>query len=210
MTTMMLRVVREITEAVLLALAVFVLLQATVQNFKVHGSSMVPTLEGGQYLLVNRLVYLRVDMERLSRVVPFWKVTNEDSHFSLYSPRRGDVIVFKAPREPDNDFVKRVLGLPGEIVEVKNGRVFINGVLIDEPYLRDRDTRSAAPVKLGADEYYVLGDNRRQSNDSRAWGPVPEGYIEGKVWVVYWPFSGAQIMNVALPEVVPVSAVALR
>ena len=194
---MMLRVVREITEAVLLALAVFVLLQATVQNFKVHGSSMVPTLEGGQYLLVNRLVYLRVDMERLSRVVPFWKVTNEDSHFSLYSPRRGDVIVFKAPREPDNDFVKRVLGLPGETVAVKNGQVFIDGVRIDEPYLRDRDTRSAVPVKLRADEYYVLGDNRRQSNDSRAWGPVPGGYIKGKVWVVYWPFSGAQIMNVA-------------
>ena len=200
MTTMMLRVVREITEAVLLALAVFVLLQATVQNFKVHGSSMVPTLEGGQYLLVNRLVYLRVDMERLSRVVPFWKVTNEDSHFSLYSPRRGDVIVFKAPREPDNDFVKRVLGLPGETVAVKNGQVFIDGVRIDEPYLRDRDTRNAVPVKLRADEYYVLGDNRRQSNDSRAWGPVPEGHIKGKVWVVYWPFSGAQIMNVARPS----------
>ena len=190
------RIAREIVEAVLLALVVFLLLQATVRNFKVDGSSMVPTLEEGNYLLVNRLTYFRLDTARLSRVVPFWKVTEPTPRFALHAPRRGEVIVFEFPFDTTKDFVKRVLAVPGDTVEVRDGTVLIDGVPLPEPYLDREDSSNDGPVFLGPGEYYVLGDNRRSSNDSRSWGPVPEGNILGKVWLVYWPFTGIQALNI--------------
>ena len=192
------RVARDIIEAVVLAAAVFLLLQATVRNFKVDGSSMDPTLEGGQYLLVNRLVYLRLDMERLSSIVPFWKAEDNSPRYAVHSPNRGEVIVFKFPRDETKDFVKRVVGLPGEVIEMKNGDVIVNGEVLEEPYLapNNKDNSTRDPIQLKDGEYYVLGDNRARSNDSRNWGPVPEANLRGKVWMVYWPFSGIQTLNV--------------
>ncbi len=186
-------VAREFLEAVLLALVVFLFIQTSVQNFKVEGSSMRPTLEGGQYLLVNKLVYFKIDQERLSRIIPFWKVDTSRESFALHPPERGEVIVFRFPDpNPENrrrDFVKRVIGVPGDRVEIREGTVYLNGDPLAEPYITVQDNTTIRERRMGDKEYFVLGDNRRGSNDSRTWGPVPEENILGKVWVVYWPIS---------------------
>ena len=196
----MARVGREIIEAVVLATVVFMLLQVTVRNFKVDGSSMDPTLEDGQYLLVNRLVYLRVELDRLAKIVPFWKAGEGSSRHAIHAPKRGEVIVFEFPdSNPNNsrkDFVKRVVGLPGETMRMFDGKVFVNEEVLDEQYLSQKDHSNASEVTLGEGEYYVLGDNRTHSNDSRSWGAVPEANIRGKVWMVYWPAPGIQIINI--------------
>ena len=196
----MARVGREIIEAVVLAAVVFMLLQVTVRNFKVDGSSMDPTLEDGQYLLVNRLVYLRVELDRLAKIVPFWTAGEGSSRHAIHAPKRGEVIVFEFPdsnpNNPRKDFVKRVVGLPGETMRMFDGKGFVNEEVLNEPYLSHRDHSNASKVTLGEGEYYVLGDNRTHSNDSRSWGAVPEANIRGKVWVVYWPAPGIQIINI--------------
>ena len=192
------RVAREIIEAVVLALIVFLIIQTGVRNFKVEGASMQPTLEGGQYLLVNKLVYFRLDMARLSRVIPFWRVEQSGEageRFALRPPQRGEVIVFHYPRDTTKDFVKRVIGLPGETVGVESGEVFIDGEQLVEPYLTSRDTSSSNAIILGDNEYYVMGDNRRGSNDSRNWGPVAGELVLGKVWFVYWPISKLHVIG---------------
>jgi len=194
------RVGREIIEAVILAAVVFMLLQVTVRNFKVDGSSMDPTLEDGQYLLVNRLVYLRVELGRLAKIVPFWTADEGSSRHAIHAPKRGEVIVFEFPdsnpNNPKKDFVKRVVGLPGETMRMFDGKVFVNEEVLNEPYLSHKDHSNASKVTLGEGEYYVLGDNRTHSNDSRSWGAVPEANIRGKVWMVYWPAPGIQIINI--------------
>ncbi len=189
------KVAREIIEAVILALIVFLVIQAGVRNFKVEGPSMMPTLEGGQYLLVNRVVYFKLDTGRVSRMVPFWKVDRPSQRFAVRPPRRGEVIVFNYPRDVTKDFVKRVVGLPGETVEVRQGTVYINDQELQEPYVTNRDSSSAKRITLSEDEYYVIGDNRLRSNDSRSWGPVSEELLLGKVWFVYWPFSELQLVQ---------------
>lgn len=194
----MTHVVRELLEAVVLALLVFFVIQLSVQNFRVEGSSMHPTLDSGEYLMVNKLPYFRIDMARLSRLIPFWDVEGpEHKYLPLASPpSRDDVIVFRAPPSPDRDFVKRVIGLPGERVRISGGEIFINGERLDETYLSESDLRrdmDCVPNTFGCvlaeDEYFVLGDNRDHSNDSRDWGPVRLEVIVGKVWFVYWPLN---------------------
>ena len=191
------RVAREIVEAIVLAFIVFIVIQSSARNFKVDGSSMHPTLEGGQYLLVNKLVYFQVDTQRLSRIIPFWKVDRPSEHFAIHPPKRGEVIVFLFPRDPSKDFVKRVIALPGESVELRQGTVYINGGALQEPYLTMPGNSTRPPILLGEKQYYVLGDNRSSSNDSRVWGPVPEENVLGKVWLVYWPFTELQLLNSA-------------
>ena len=196
----MARVGREIIEAVALAAVVFLLLQTTVRNFKVDGSSMDPTLESGQYLLVNRLVYLNVDMDRLSKIVPFWSGEEDSSRHAIHAPKRGEIIVFEFPdKNPNNsrkDFVKRVVGLPGETIRMHAGEIFVNAEVLDAPYLLEKDRSNAQEIPLGEGEYYVLGDNRAHSNDSRAWGVVPKGNVKGKVWMVYWPATRIQLIHI--------------
>ena len=189
------RLAREITEAVLLALLVLLVLQTTVRNFKVEGSSMSPTLEGGQYLVVDQASFFKIDNERLSRIVPFWKTSETEPEFAFDPPARGEVIVFNYPLDPKKDFVKRVVGLPGETVEVRDGTVYVNGEALSEPYLSRRDDSDAREVTLGDKDYYVIGDNRRNSNDSRAWGPVLEDHIVGKVWLIYWPWDDVHFLD---------------
>ena len=182
-------VAREIVEAVVLALVVFLVIQAGVKNFKVLGASMQPTLENGQYLLVNKLVYFELDKERIARLTPFWQVDESSERFAFSPPNRGDVVVFHYPRNVSQDFVKRLIALPGETVEIRSGVVYVNGTALDEPYLTSRDTGSTRLYQLAEDEYFVIGDNRKGSHDSRSWGPVPEDLLLGKVWFVYWPLS---------------------
>ena len=183
------RLAREILEAVLLAVVALIVLQGTVRNFQVEGSSMFPTLEGGQYLIVDQVSYLQLDVERLSRVIPFWDASDTTPKFAFDPPTRGEIIVFHFPQDPTKDFVKRVVGLPGETVEVRSGTVHVDGEALTEPYLAGADNSTTTPLELGDKEYYVIGDNRRNSNDSRAWGAVPEENIVGKVWLVYWPWE---------------------
>ena len=189
------RVAREIIEALLLALVVLIALQLTVRNFKVEGSSMSPTLEGGQYLVVDQVSFFKFDWERFSRAVPFWRAAPAEPEYAFGPPDRGEIIVFHYPVNPDKDFVKRVVGLPGETVAVRRGTVYVNGAALAEPYLRVRDSSSAAPLSLGDGEYYVIGDNRRNSNDSRDWGAVPEENIIGRVMLVYWPWDDIRIVD---------------
>lgn len=182
-------VLREVVEALALAIVVFILIQASAQNFRVEGSSMAPTLEGQQYLLVNKLVYFTFDVERFSRIVPFWNVERSDASRPFRPPRLGEIIVFHFPGEPQRDFVKRVIGLPGDKVEIVHGTVLVNDVVFAEPYLKEPFTDNMAPRRMGAGEYFVMGDNRSHSNDSRNWGSVPEDNVVGKVWLIYWPFA---------------------
>ena len=92
--------------------------------------------------------------------------------------------------------MKRVIGLPGETIEVKDGVPFVDGVVLEEPYLTTKDHSNGRKVELGAGEYYVMGDNRAHSNDSRRWEAVPEENLRGKVWMIYWPAPGIHILNV--------------
>lgn len=188
------RLVREVVEAVLLALLVLLAVQLAVRNFKVEGSSMVPALEGGQYLVVDQVSFFKFDWGRFSRAVPFWRAEEEAPEFAFRAPERGEIIVFHYPVNPDKDFVKRVVGLPGETVAVREGTVYVDGAALEEPYLERRDRSNARPLVLGDGEYYVIGDNRPNSNDSRAWGAVPEENIVGRVMLVYWPWDDIRIV----------------
>ena len=179
---------REILEALALAIVVFILIQASAQNFRVEGSSMAPTLEGQQYLLVNKLVYFTFDVERVSRILPFWQVDKSEVSRPFRPPKLGEIIVFHFPGEPQRDFVKRVIGLPGDKVEIVDGTVLVNDAVFDEPYLNAPFADNMAARQMGQDEYFVMGDNRSHSNDSRNWGGVPEDNVVGKVWLIYWPF----------------------
>ncbi len=154
---------RELIETLLLTLVIFLLIRFAVQNFRVEGFSMEPNFHDGQFLLVNKLVYM------------------------LNPPQRGDVIVFRFPNNPERDFIKRVIGLSGDRVEIVNGRVLINRQPLPETYPLNPGSYTYGPVTVGADEYFVLGDNRNNSSDSHSWGMLPVKNIIGKAWVTYWP-----------------------
>ncbi|MCX7681780.1 MAG: signal peptidase I [Anaerolineae bacterium] len=153
---------RETLETVLLAALLILLLNATTGRFRVHGPSMEPTLRDGQYIIVSKVVYL------------------------LHPPERGDVIVFRLPDNPGEDYVKRIIGLPGEYIEMQNGTVLVNGKPLDEPYVQHPGFYSGTWT-LGENEYFVLGDNRLNSSDSRTWGVFSGDHIVGKAWLCYWP-----------------------
>lgn len=158
-----LRILREFVESVALALLLFFLLETTVQNTRVDGYSMEPNLYDKQYLIVNKVVY------------------------RLRPPERGDVVVFRFPDDPQQEFIKRIIGLPGEQVEIREGQVYINDQLLEEQYYVNAGSYSWGPATVGAGEYFVLGDNRAQSNDSHTWGMLPVENIVGKAWISLWP-----------------------
>lgn len=149
-----------------LALVIYFLLQFVVQFKPVSGSSMEPTFaEKGDRVIISRVLYL------------------------FHEPERGDIITFKPPFKSSRDYIKRVIGLPGETVEIKKGKVYIDGQLLDEPYIIESFTYSEEAVTIPEDFYYVLGDNRDNSSDSHIWGMLPKENIVGKVWFCYWPPS---------------------
>lgn len=145
----------------------FFLITFVAQAFRVQGTSMLPLLEDGERILVNKLVY---------RLQPI---------------ERGDVVVFWYPKDPSVSFIKRVVGKPGDSVEIKGGALFVNGQPVPEAYVKSqfRDGESFEPVEVPRGYYYVLGDHRNSSNDSRSWGEVPEKYIYGKAMFRFWPLS---------------------
>ncbi|MFC1935413.1 signal peptidase I [Chloroflexota bacterium] len=183
------RTLREILQTALLALLLFSGLQASVQNFRVEGSSMETTLEDGQHLLVNRLVYYRLDKARLAEYLPFMQADPGEVIYLFHPPQRGEVIVFRYPKDPSRDFVKRIVATPGDTVEIRGGKGYVNGALLEEPYIVEPQHITMERKVMGPGQYFVMGDNRLHSNDSRNWGPVPLENIVGRVWMAYWPLS---------------------
>ncbi len=153
---------REIIETVLLTVLIYVAVNFATGRFRIEGSSMEPSMHPNQYVLVDKISYM------------------------LGDPKRGDVVVFNFPQATERDFIKRVIGLPGETVSVRGGVVYVNDVPLDEPYI------SAPPSyenswTLAPDHFFVLGDNRNSSSDSHQWGPLARHYLSGRAVLVYWP-----------------------
>lgn len=167
--TKLLRILLSGLETAALSLLLFLAVGSLLGRVRIESISMEPTLYRGEYILVNRVAGLGGDFQR------------------------GDVIVFKYPPDPDVQYIKRVIGLPGDQVLVSDGRVFVNGNPISEPYVM------AAPTYIGiwnipSGSYFVLGDNRNHSNDSHVWGMVPRENIVGKAEFIYWPLHEAGII----------------
>lgn len=192
---------RDLTFA-LMFVALFIVF--VVQPVKVEGTSMLPRLHDGERIFVNKLIYYKVpppEADGWNKADSFSGIVSHGARTALYPiwPRieRGDVVVFWYPNDPDKSYVKRIIGLPGETVEIRNGRILINGQELNEPYL-DPDLTSiqgSQPPKLVEKHYYfVMGDNRDNSSDSRAWGLVPEKYIYGKALFRYWPVSSIGVI----------------
>ncbi|MCB0208770.1 MAG: signal peptidase I [Anaerolineae bacterium] len=165
-------ILREVGETIILTLIIFFLIQTVVRNFRVVGTSMVNNLHNGQYLIIDKVSYNPLLMEYLG----------------IGGPQRGDVIVFKPPGNPNEDYVKRIIGLSGEEVNVVNGQVYINGEPLAEPFQPVPGTYTMPnPVIVPDGQIFVLGDNRNNSNDSHNWGPLPVENIVGRAWLSYWP-----------------------
>jgi signal peptidase I len=175
----------EIVQTVLLTIAIFLAVRSVVQNFRVEGASMDPTLHSGQYLLINKVLYARTDGTLLDRF--FDTDLSAEVNFLFGGPKRGDIIVFRSPGQSDKDFIKRVIALPGETVRIVDGQVFVNGRPLEEPYVRHRATYDLDQKQVPPGSYFVLGDNRPNSSDSHLGWFVPANNIIGKAWVSYWP-----------------------
>ena len=163
----MLRLVREVLETLVPAILIALLINVFVgQATRVEGQSMEPNLHTNQRLVVEKLSY------------------------RFHGPQRFDVVVLKVPSQGDELLIKRVIGLPGETVEIQDGRVYINGEPLEEPFLVG-DTRPGRHDRITVPplHVFVLGDNRNHSNDSRSFGPVPIDNIVGRAWISYWPLE---------------------
>jgi signal peptidase I len=159
---------RDLIEAAVLALVLFLVLQFALQNTIVEGSSMEPNFVDREWLLVSKIAY------------------------RIGEPQRGDVIVFHSPEEPEKDFIKRLIAFPGERVEMREGRTLIDGQPLDEPWAPSFDTTRFGPFEVPEGQYFVLGDNRARSNDSRSWNQgagagLASDQVVGKAWVSVWP-----------------------
>lgn len=173
----------DLVETVVMAMAVFVIIYLFLfQPHQVRGNSMYPNFHDGEYILTDKITY------------------------RLKNPQRGDIIIFQAPQNKENDYIKRIVGLPGDNLKIESGRIFINNNLLEEYYLpSDFLTQGGNFFKVGENviipegQYFVLGDNRSHSSDSREWGLVPKANIVGKAWLRYWPANQFGI----IPEVEP-------
>lgn len=157
---------RDLMLSVFIAIAVILFLY---QPVKVEGTSMMPSLTDQERIFINKFVY----------------------RFGIRDVQRGDMVVFYYPQDPTKSYIKRVIGLPGDTVAVEDGTVYVNGHRLDEEYVPDeyRDRQSIPLTVVPPQHYYVLGDHRTSSNDSRAWGPVHRQYIYGKAVFAYWPLD---------------------
>jgi signal peptidase I len=170
---------------------IFVLFARTFvfQQSKIPTGSMIPTLLVGDYIMVNKFVYSPVlDVPLLGSIERTLMPTREVA--------RGDVVVFKFPEEPEKDYIKRVIGLPGDTVEIRDRQVFINDRPLDEPYKVHRNPRSLnidqddyPKTRVPVDSLFCMGDNRDNSRDSRAWGFVPRSYLKGRAFMIWWSYE---------------------
>lgn len=167
---------RDLVFALMIAALVVVFI---VQPVKVEGTSMLPRLHDGERIFVNKLIYY-------------------DEYRWAPKVDRGDIVVFWFPDDPSKSYIKRVVGLPGDTIEMRDGTVQVNGSQIDERYLDPRfnvSSKSQAPVYVRPNYYFVMGDNRDNSSDSRSWGLVPKKYIYGKALFRYWPLNVASVIH---------------
>lgn len=185
---------RQVIEMAALAALIFLLVRASVQNFRVEGSSMAPNLASGQHLIVNKLAYTTIDLQ-IFDWVPFFDPDEDSVHHLFGSPGRGDVIVFQSPQDSKQDFIKRIIGVPGDSVEIRASSVFLNGRQLEEPYTQGTTGGCTAPCSWEVPEngYFVLGDNRSGSSDSRMFGFVSEKSVIGKALFSYWPLKDADL-----------------
>ena len=159
---------RDILLIVVAAAVITLLIQATVQKSSVNGYCMEPGLQDEQQLLINKVVYY------------------------FHEPERGDIIILHPPppySPKATPFIKRIIALPGDTIEVKNGAVYVNGSKLNEPYIKEPPAYNLQQKKIPEDEYFVLGDNRNNAKDSHVWGTVPRQNIIGKAWLSIWPPS---------------------
>lgn len=163
---------RDLLVSVTLAIIVILFLY---QPVKVEGTSMMPALVDQERIFINKFVY-RLGIGEISR---------------------GDTVVFWFPQDTSKSYIKRVIGIPGDVVEIVDGVVFVNGRRLAESYVPNeyRDRQSLARLTVPRDNYFVLGDHRSSSNDSRSWGPVPRRYIYGKAVFVYWPLDKMGVLH---------------
>ena len=187
--------VREYFESICVAVILALFVRTfIVQAFKIPTGSMENNLLIGDHLLVNKFVFGPTPLAIGRAVLPVRPI------------HRGDILVFKYPEEPDRDFIKRVIGLPGDTIELKNKKVHINGQPLEEPYVHfltapsndyqevtSYDVRERfGPVTVPADQYFVMGDNRDNSQDSRYWGFLPRGHVKGKALLIYWSYESGR------------------
>lgn len=162
----------EIVKVVLISLAIILPIRLfLVQPFYVEGASMEPNFYQNEYLIIDEISYRFNDKQR------------------------GEVIIFKNPKNTKNYFIKRIIGLPGETVSIENGRILVDGKLIEEPYITNFSSDKHDPVVLKENEYFVMGDNRNNSLDSRQLGPIHKDYIIGRVWIRGWPLDRIDTFN---------------
>jgi len=177
---------REIIETAILGLIVFLLAREAVQNFQVDGRSMQPTLASTELVLVNKIGYWEVNLGPFDAFLP----GRSNGDFLISGTHRGSVIIFRPPYQSAHDYVKRVIGLPGDTVEITRGRVFVNGVELDETdYTFEPPRYQWGPAVIPPEHYFVLGDNRNSSQDSHAFGPIHEDQIVGEVMFRWFPFD---------------------
>lgn len=157
--------VREVVETVGLAVIIFLIIRIGIQNYRIEGASMEPNFHDGEYLIVNKLAYRLGEYER------------------------GDVIVFKYPNDPSKDYIKRVIGLPGDTVEIRGGELYVNNTLINEPYPHMPNVRDEPPTVVEAGHLYVMGDNRPASSDTRSWGQLGQEFVIGQAWLAIYPIN---------------------
>jgi signal peptidase I len=162
-------IVREIIETLLLTIFIFWLVNAATGRYRVQGHSMMPTMREGQYLIINKLSYY------------------------LDEPQRGDIIVLHFPRDRSREYIKRIIGVPGDLIEVSDGVVRVNGSVLNEPYIADEPNYNGSWT-VPEDQFFVLGDNRNNSSDSHSWSFLPRSDVVGKAWVVYWPYTEWQLV----------------
>jgi signal peptidase I len=181
--------VREMAETILLTAIIFVMFYSVVQASQVDGQSMEPSLHDGERIWLNKAVYFRYDTNWISDIFGAKAQPNLVNLF--HAPQRGDIIVFNPPVPSDKPYIKRVIGLPGEQVQVRqNDGVYINGKKLDEPYIKDIPDYPTTPVvTVPPDSVYVMGDNRNNSSDSHIWGFVNDDSIIGKAEIGFWPLN---------------------
>jgi signal peptidase I len=187
-------IVRDYAETILVCVIFIIFSRAFVfQQSKIPSGSMMDTLLVGDYIMVNRFVYAPSVFDWERALLPIRPI------------RRGDIVVFKHPDEPETDYIKRVIGLPGDTVELRDGVLWVNGKRIEEPYVKESYRREDAkrtwgPLQIDPDKYFVLGDHRNQSADSRYWGEVPVALMKGRALIVWWSFDEAPSHGQAGPS----------
>jgi signal peptidase I len=185
------RLLPELVHTLMLALVIFLTARLLVLPYQVDGRSMAPNLEDRDRVLVNRAVYLHVDLDLLFGWIPGVEASDV-AYYPFHSAERGDIVVLNPPQYSPEPFIKRAIGIAGDVIDIKGGFVFVNGVKLDEPYIDSAITDCGRSMYCDGfvvpeGSIFVLGDNRQHSFDSRSFGPVPLDNVIGKAWFSNWP-----------------------